>query len=388
MVVEHIHGIILAKSRRYRHAGKALDILLTLSKLPTLPLVDPEWIDGLLRRAAKGGMADEKFTLLLRLSARRTEADATVDVGVGDYVLVQAREADPQLFGRAMTSAAPTPDHSLFTKIMSNIQSCVQGGNGWQEEAVYGGLIAIRGIRQLESSVFDGDTLQTLHDAMDGRNPFRVRKVAYDAALVTRDQWLRSSDLRQKLENIDFFRQLLDVVVKIARSDYQRSFLMMLEILSEDEYWRPYLRKFMDLWLPLRHEGPEHALRIFANVGELTPLRWDSINPPPLDEYLQKRVEDEWAMVPGRPTHLLTADRLRPLKEVTEQFQELLFDDDHLAAALSSVDGVIPRLEQRRDNGYGGPGQDVRGIVDDLLEKLQTPPPPTSRRRSTYWFNS
>jgi hypothetical protein len=46
---------------------------------------------------------------------------------------------------------------------------------------------------------------------------------------------------------------------------------------------------------------------------------------------------------------------------------------------------VIPSLEKRRENGYEGPGEDVRSIVDNLEKKLRTSQSPSSRRRSTYW---
>jgi hypothetical protein len=46
MVVEHIHGMVLAPGRRRRYAKTALEILLTLVKKTTLPLVDAAWING------------------------------------------------------------------------------------------------------------------------------------------------------------------------------------------------------------------------------------------------------------------------------------------------------------------------------------------------------
>jgi hypothetical protein len=76
----------------------------------------------------------------------------------------------------------------------------------------------------------------------------------------------------------------------------------------------------------------------------------------------------------------LTADRLKPLAEVTKQFKELLFDGDYRRAALAAVQQVIPGLAQRRDNGYQGPGEDVCKIADDLVAELQLPP----KRRYTY----
>ena len=318
-------------------------------------------------------MTDEEFTLFLRLSARRPEGEATVDTELGDFVLIQGFGADPQSLERTVTSQAPTPDDALFDKIMTNIQTCVNRDRGWQDETIYGGLLAIRDIRQLEPSIFDDDTLQAFHEAMNHGNPFRVRQAAYDVMLVTRDQWLNSGRLRQKLEGLGFFRQLHRVVTEVARSDYQQSFLMMMDTLSEDVDWHSYLREAMDIWLPLRHEGPDHTLYIIAKICKLSLPEWDSHSFPSFDDFLQHLMVGEWAAVPGRPVHDLTADRLKPLAEVTERFDELLFDDNYREAALTTVQGVIPGLEQRRDNSYEGPGEDVRIIVDDLLKILQLP---------------
>jgi hypothetical protein len=58
-----------------------------------------------------------------------------------------------------------------------------------------------------------------------GDKPFRVRKAAYDIVLVARDGWLKSPDLRQTLESLDFPRKLHSVVIETGRSDHQRSFL-------------------------------------------------------------------------------------------------------------------------------------------------------------------
>jgi hypothetical protein len=385
MVVEHIHDIVLAGSRRHRHAAQALEILLILVKHTTVPLVDSAWINVLLKRVAEVGMvgdkADEEFTLLLRLSARRTEEDATVDTELGGFVLVQGFGTDPQFLGTAITSAIPTADDTLFRKVMKNIRVCVERDYDWQDDAVYGGLVAIRDIHRLEPSIFDDETLQTLYDAMNPGNPFRVRQAAYDVMLVTRDQWFKSQMLRQRLEDFGFFKQLHCVAVETARSDYHQSFLMMMGILSEDVYWHSYLREAMDLWLPLRHGGPDHVIRILVNVGGLLlPQCRDGYTFPSFDEFLQKVVVDEWVAVPARPVHDLTADRLKPLAEVTKQFKELLFDGDYRRAVLAAVQQVILGLAQRRDNGYLGPGEDVCNIVNDLVAELQLPP----KRRYTY----
>ena len=315
-------------------------------------------------------------SLLLKLSAWRKEEGVTVDTGVGDYP-IQHFETDPQALGTTATSEAPTPDGTLFSKVMKTIQEY-----GWQDEAVYGGFLAIRDIRRLGPSLFDDDALQTFHEALNRGNPLRIRQAAYDAMLVTRDQWLTSRSLRQRIEEFGIFRQLHHVVIEIARSDYQKSFLMMMDILSEDPYWRSYLREDMDIWFPLRREGPEHTARIVANVGELSLARRDSYVFPTTDNLLRTLIVDEWAAVPGpgRQVHDLTADRLKPLVEITEGFKELLFDDRCRREVIAAVERVLPALALRRDDGYTGPEDDVRDIINDLLAKLRIPP----RRRLTF----
>ena len=384
-MVQHIHGIVLARSRRRRHTTTSLEILLSIAKHTALPLVDAAWINQLLGQAAEGEMTNGQFILFLRLSARRKEEDATVTEKTPDLDCFHARglETDPQFLGRPATTETPTLDHKLFNKIMQNIQTCAEKEDGWHDEAIYGGLIVIRDIRRLESSLFDDGALQTLHDAMDDCRPFRVRKAAYDVMLVTRDRWLKSIELRQKLKELDFLRQLHGIVIKIARSDYQLSFLMMMDVLSEDKYWQPYLRNATDIWLPFRHEGPIYALRILSNVGELLLPKRCGSNPPSPDESLEKRMEDEWAAVPARSVPDLAAARLKPLVEVTKQFLEVSFDDNDRKAVLAMVERVIPSLEKRCDDGYTGPGEEVRDIVNGLVEKLRSPLP-TSRRPFIY----
>lgn len=139
----------------------------------------------------------------------------------------------------------------------------------------------------------------------------------------------------------------------------------------------------MDLWLPLHHEGPDHVLRILTAVGELLIPGCDG-SKPPLNKPLERVVGDEWAGVPGRPVMDLTADRLKPLARVTKRFKKLFFTESDRRAVLAVVERVVPSLERRHDDGYGGPGDDIRGIVDDLLEELRKPIR-SSSRRSTYW---
>ena len=375
-VVEHILDISLTRSRRYRHVVEALEILLTLARHPSLPRVDAAWINDLLKRAAVGEMVDKEFILLLKLSAWRKEEGVMVDTGVG-YYPIQHFEIDPQALGTTATSEAPTPDGTLFSKVMKTIQEY-----GWQEEAVYGGILAIRDIRRLGPSLFDDDALQTFHEALNRGNSLRIRQAAYDAMLVTRDQWLMSPQLRKRIEEFGLFRQLHRVVIEIARSDYQQSFLMMMGILSEDPYWRSYLREDMDIWFPLRREGSAYTAHIVANVGELSLARRDSYILPTTDDLLRTLIVAEWAAVPGpgRQVHDLTADRLKPLAEVTERFKELLFDDRCRREVIATVERVLPALALRRDDGYTGPEDDVRDIINDLLAKLRIPP----RRRLTF----
>jgi hypothetical protein len=405
MVVEHIHGRVMTRGRRRRHAKTALEILLLLVKKTTLPLVDTSWINELLRKGASGNMDNDTFNAFLRLSARRNEEDTTADAetapGEGyDHV----DEADLRSPGGTVPPETPNLEDPLFIKISQNVQACSEKEGGWHDDAVYGGLIAMKGIPQLGSCLPDEKFLETLSKAMkkgekgekneggeksekdersEENKPFRVRKAAYDVILAAQDRWLRSPDLRQKLEEFDFPRQLYSVVVETGRSDHQRSFLMMMEILSEDRYWHSYLRESMDIWMPLRNEGPHHVLRVLTRVSEMPLPEYDGSNPP-LDKFITKLVEDEWAGVPGRLVMDLAADRLEPLGEVTMQLKELLFTESGRKAVLAAVDQVIPSLERRRDDGYPGPGEDIHDIVDALQGVLRTPMLSTSRR-STYW---
>jgi len=386
IVVEYIHGMVLTRGRRHRYAKTALEILLTLVKETTFPLVDSLWVNRLLKSAVEGDMDDETFTLLLRLSARRKEEDGAADTETPPN---PGRESDTDQ--RTRGGAAPpevnhNPEHILFSKILRNVQTCIEGEGGWQDEAVYSGLIAIRDIPRLGSFLPGVEFLRTLSKAMEKEvdKPFRVRKAAYDVILVARGWWLRSAELRPTLEDIDFPRQLHSVVTETGRSDHQVLFLKMMEILSEERHWYPYLRKAMDIWLPFHHEGRDQILRILTTVGELLPPEHDGPNRLSLDKPWEKVVEDEWAGVPGRLPTDLTADRLAPLAEVTKRFRELFFTESNRKAVLAVVERVIPPLEKRRDDDYEGPGEDVRGVVDDLLVTLRTPMQSTSRR-STYW---
>ena len=137
----------------------------------------------------------------------------------------------------------------------------------------------------------------------------------------------------------------------------------------------------MDIWLPLRHEGPDQVIRILTRVGELPSVGYDG---SPLDKFLEQLVENEWAGVPGRSLTDLTADRVEALVEITIQLKELLFTEVDRNVVLVAVEQVIPGLEKRRDDGYEGPGEDTRDLVEALIEVLRVPMQSTSRR-STYW---
>jgi hypothetical protein len=392
LVVEHVHGIVMAKGPRHLYAKTALEILLTLFKKTSFPFVGVAWINDLLRRAAWGEMDDEMFTILLRFSALRKESGAVISPltpSGRDFNRVQRDEADPQSPGGTTTPENPTLDHTLLDMVLQNVKTCSEQKDGWQDDAVCGGLMAIRDIPGLRFCSPGPELLEMLSGALEkreiegedrgenqkGDKSFRVRKTAYDIVLDARDGWFKSADLRQTLENLDLPRKLHSVVFGAGGSGRRRSFLEMMEILSKDRDWHPYLRKAMDIWLPLHHEGPRHALHILTNVGELLPGRGDhNINKP-----LEKVLTDEWAAVPGRLLEDLTADRLGPLAEVTEQFRNLfLFSEEDRGAVLGAVEQVIPSLEKRRDGNYSGPGDDIRHVIDNLLTVLREPMQPNS----------
>jgi hypothetical protein len=388
LVVEHIHDHVMTRGRRRRHAKTALEILLLLIKKTTITPIDAGWINDLLESGARGNMDDNTFTMFLKLSARRNEEDTTANVGTTPCEgYIHGFGPDPQSPGGIESPATPNQEHPLFVKISQNVQSRSERQGGWQDDAVYGGLVAMRDIPQLGSCLPDDRFIETLSRAMmknekgeenEENKPFHVRKAACDVILAARDGWLRSPESHEKLREFDLPRQLHSVVLETGRSDYQRSLLTIMEMLSEDKIWHSYLRGSMDIWLPLRPEGPDRILRIFSRVSDIPLPEYDGSNPP-LDNFLEKLVEDEWARVPGRLATDLTADRLEPLAEVTMQFKELLFTESGRRAVLAAVDQVIPSLERRRDDGYAGPGEGIRDILEAIQEMLQEPMPSTSR---------
>ena len=373
LVVEHIHGIALTKGRRRLHVRAALEILVTLVRKTLFPLVDGAWINDLLKKAAWGKMDDESFTALLRFSALRKENDAAIDSEIPPTQDYDHNEADSLSPGVTVRPEDHTPESALLDLVLRNIGGCSAQKDGWQDDAVHGGLVAIRDIPGLRFYLLQAKFLETLSKAMEkggnkgenqgeteGDKLFRVRKAAYDVVLAVRDGWLKSPALRETLEHLDLPGKLHSVVTENTCSDYQRSFLEMMEILSEDRFWHPYLRREMVIWLTMHREGPVHALHILTNVGE---LRRDGSD---TDKSLEKVLEDEWAAVPGRPPMELTADLLEPLAEVTKQFRELsFFTEGGRKAVLGRVEQVISFLERRRDDDYSGPRNDIRRIIDN-----------------------
>jgi len=394
LVVEHIHGIVLEKGFRSRHAKTALEIIHTLVKKTSFELVDAVWINNLLKSAARGKMDDETFTLLLRFSGLREADDTVANLGIlpaQDNDHTQQDEPNPQSPGGTVRAENPTPEYILLDLILRNVKACGAQKDGWQDDAVYGGLIAIRDIPGLRTCLPKAEFLETLSKAMEketegenekGDKLLRVREAACGVVLAARDGWLRSAELYPVLKDLDIPRKLHSVVIKTGHYDHRHSFLEMMAILSEDRFWHPYLREATDIWLSLHRDGPAHALRILTKVGELLLPRRDDYS---VDKPLEKVLEEEWAAVPGRLPMELTVDMLEPLAEVTGQFKQLLFfTESDRRAVLAVVEQVIPRLENRRDDNYGGPDNDIRHIIDSLLRILREPVQ-TSSHRPTFW---
>ena len=387
-VVEHIHRVVVEKGSRHRFAETTLGIIYTLVKKLSFPLVDAVWINNLLESAAWGKVDDKTFTLLLRFSGLREVDDIVANFGIISAQYndrIQQDETDPQPPGGMVRVENPTPESALFDLILRNVKARSAQEDGWQDDAVYGGLIAIRDILGLRTFLPEAEFLEMLSKAMEGKTegenkkgdkPLRVKKAAYGIVLAARDSWLRLAELRPVLEELDIPRKLHSVVIEAGRPDYWRSFLKMMEILSEDGFWHPYLRKAMDIWVPLHHEEPAYVLRILTRVGELLlPKRGDY----DVDNPLEKVLQEEWETVPGRLPTELTVNMLEPLAEVTEGITELFTESDR-RAILAEVEQVIPRLGQRRDGNYSDPGNDIRHIIDNLLRVLQQSIQSSSRR--------
>ena len=203
-VAEYIHDHVMVQGLRRRDTEMALDILHLLIKKASVPLVNDAWINELLESGARGNMDNSTFTAFLRFSARRNEEDITVDVGTTPCEkYFHGRGSDPQSPEGIGPLEAPNLEHPLFVKISQNIQSCSEEEGRWQDDAVCGGLIAMRDIPQLGFYLPDENFLETLSKAMkksekgeesEENNPFRVRKAAYDVILAARVGWLKSPD--------------------------------------------------------------------------------------------------------------------------------------------------------------------------------------------------
>ena len=346
-VVEHIHGLAVVRGRRH-HAKKALEILIVLVMKATLPLVDATWIRKLLDEATRKNISDDIFTLFLRLNAERNEEGVMVDV-----------EIPP---GPDYANNPTDPEYALFIKILQNVRARITQGWGWKDTAVYGGLIAIRDIPRLGSFPPDNDFLGRLFEAMERGNPFRVRKAAYDIIAVARKGWLGTPGSHKTFGSFDFPRKLHAIVNEIGRSEYQQSFLMMIEILSDDGDWHLYLRETMDIWLPFRREGQAEVLRIITRIGRLQPAEYNGPNHQ-FDEFLETLVANEWARVSGRSAKDLTKERLKPFVEVTLQLMTkgIVFTEGGRRAVTDALEVVIPLL-----GNVPGLGQDTLDFVRGL----------------------
>jgi hypothetical protein len=358
-VVEHIHRMILEGALRARYADGALNIIVTLVKKSSFPPIDVAWVDGLLRSAAKGKMKDDMFVHFLRLRG-------TVKGGP---------------FGGTVASEITVPEDALFKAIPRAIKICSGQEEEWEDEAMYGGLTAIVDIPRLGSYLPDVDFFETLSCAMRSHKPFHVRKAAFDVIQAAQNGWLRSATLRETLHAHDFPKQLHDIV-RVADCDHRCAFLDMMEILSKGKKWHSYLRDNMDIWLPFRSEGRKQTACILANIGEIS---FPDVDVPD-DSSLVGLVRDEWMRVPGRSAGDLTTDLLAPLAGVTKRLNELLFNETDRKAVFVVVEQVIPSLERRRDHGDERLGEDVRGLVNSLLETLRMPNRPRARHRPASWI--
>ena len=181
LVVEHIHGIALTKGRRHLHVGAALEIFVTLVRKTSFPLVDGAWINDLLKKAAWGKVDDEPFTALLKFSALRKENDAAIDSEIPPTQDYDHNEADPLSTGVTVRLEDHTPESALLDLVLRNIGGCSAQKDGWQDDAVHGGLIAI--IPGLRFYLPQAKFLETLSKAVEkggtkGRTKERPRGIS------------------------------------------------------------------------------------------------------------------------------------------------------------------------------------------------------------------
>jgi hypothetical protein len=170
LVVEHIHRIVLAEGHRRRFAKTALEILLDLAKKTSSPLVDAVWINDLLKGAAWRKMDDETFTILLRFSALRKGDDAVIGSekpSALDYDHIQPDEADLRSPGGTVRPEGPTPEYALLDLVLRIVKIRGEQEGGWQDDAVYGGLITIGDIPGLQFCLPEPEFLETLSKVME-----------------------------------------------------------------------------------------------------------------------------------------------------------------------------------------------------------------------------
>ena len=137
--------------------------------------------------------ARSRFGGLSRSSAPRTPNKHAHGIGI---------ELRP--FTGTTTSESPSAEHALLSTVFKSIKVRTEQENEWEDEAIYGGLLAIRDIRRLESLHPDVGFLRALSDAMEKTKPSDVMQAAYDVVMAAQDGWLRLPNLRSTLEGFDF----------------------------------------------------------------------------------------------------------------------------------------------------------------------------------------
>lgn len=363
-VVDHIHKIILDRGFRAQLAGDALDIILTLVEKRKIPsnVAALAWIDELLGRAAVGRMRDDLFAKFLRLRGLWMVDDATSFAGPAP-VEFETSVPNDTLFKVEFKSSVPKD--ILFNAIWRAIKDFSGDENGCGDQAMYGGLVTIRGMLQQGPHQPDPSFLKMLYEAMEDGRQFRIRRAALQIIHGARELWLKSESFQQILKDNNFIRQMHKVVTVTNRSDHRGEFIEMIGILSEDERWHSYLRESMDMWCRHYTEAPERSFGIIVTIGRI-PL--PDVYTPALKS-LADFLKDEWARVPGRGAGDLTSDKLAPFADVTKKLAETVFKREDRDAILVAVERVIPSLQKRHERI----SEDIRGIVDSLLKTLREP---------------
>ena len=150
----------------------------------------------------------------------------------GKFSLFRTRREDD-------TAASPCQDHCTqeppprnipFAEILQSVKTCSEQEGGRTMPCA-----AALSRRRTPPFLPGLDSLGTLVKAAEKSKPLHVSKAAYDAILIAQDGWLKSAELRQKPEDLDFPRQLRSVAIEGGRSDCRSLLPTMMEILSEDE---------------------------------------------------------------------------------------------------------------------------------------------------------